>query len=54
WDAGFLAPAVRPPTVPEGTARVRFSLTAGHTEEQIDGALAVVRRWREKNAVEVS
>lgn len=54
WEAGYLAPAVRPPTVSEGTARVRFSLTAGHSEEQIDGALAVVRRWREKNAAGVS
>lgn len=54
WEAGYLAPAVRPPTVPEGTARVRFSLTAGHSEEQIDGALAVVRRWRGKNAAGVS
>ena len=54
WEAGYLAPAVRPPTVPEGTARVRFSLTAGHSEEQIDGALAVVRRWRGKKAAGVS
>jgi 8-amino-7-oxononanoate synthase len=32
---GFLVAAVRPPTVPEGTARLRVNLTAAHTEEQV-------------------
>ena len=38
-ERGFFALGIRPPTVPAGTERIRFSLSAEHTEEQIDRLL---------------
>lgn len=38
-DLGLLVPAIRPPTVPAGRSRLRISLTAAHTTEQVDRLL---------------
>ncbi len=42
-DAGYLAVAIRPPTVPEGTARLRFSFTALHKDEDVQKLAELVR-----------
>ena len=41
-ERGLLVPAIRPPTVPDGEACLRISLTAGHTEEMLDSLLSAL------------
>src|SRR5215470_1277422 len=43
-DYGFLVIAIRPPTVPAGTARLRFSFTALHDDDDIARLAEMVRR----------
>lgn len=38
-DHGLLVPAIRPPTVPAGTSRLRIALSAAHTEEHVNRLL---------------
>ena len=53
FDEGILAPAIRPPTVPEGTSRIRLTVTALHEESHIEDLIAIIadiqrkeKQWR--------
>jgi 8-amino-7-oxononanoate synthase len=41
-ERGYYVPAIRPPTVPEGSARLRVSLSADHHESQVEGLLTAL------------
>jgi len=41
-EAGVLARAIRPPTVPAGTSRIRFNVMATHGEEDISHVLGLL------------
>lgn len=47
FESGIFSAAIRPPTVPEGSARIRLTVTASHSSQQIDGALGVFNQLKQ-------
>jgi glycine C-acetyltransferase/8-amino-7-oxononanoate synthase len=43
-ELGVYAPAIRPPTVPKDTSRIRVTVTSEHSRTQLDRALAAFRQ----------
>lgn len=52
-EAGYVVRAIMPPTVPEGSQRVRVCLHAGNTEEEIDGLVRTIQSWLDGGSVNI-
>ena len=50
-EYGIYAAAIRPPTVPDGAARIRTTVTAAHTENDIGSALEVFGKLRQEGYI---
>jgi 8-amino-7-oxononanoate synthase len=55
FERGFFVPPVVSPAVPPGTSRLRVTVTAAHTEAEVDAiGRAVAEAWRAATAPAVS
>jgi glycine C-acetyltransferase/8-amino-7-oxononanoate synthase len=47
-ERGVYAPAIRPPSVPEGSSRIRMTVMATHTDDDIDRAIAIAATLKQE------
>jgi len=52
-ERGLFVPAIRPPTVPVGTSRLRIALSAAHTDEQVAALAGALDDLRQDGLEEV-
>jgi len=45
-EAGLLVPAVRPPTVPKGSSRLRITLSCDHTDAEVQHLLDILAEMK--------
>jgi glycine C-acetyltransferase len=48
FEAGIFVQGIRPPTVPQGSSRLRITVTTSHTEQDIDFTLEALKRVGKK------
>jgi 8-amino-7-oxononanoate synthase len=53
YRQGLWVPAIRPPTVPAGTARLRVTLSAAHTEQDVSQLAAALNQLEPLPEVEI-
>ena len=47
YEAGVYVPAIRPPTVPKHSSRLRLTVSSEHTQEQLENVVNAFRKVRE-------
>jgi 8-amino-7-oxononanoate synthase len=50
FERGLWVPAIRPPSVPQGSARLRISLSSAHSADDIDQLLSALHEIAQRGS----